>query len=459
MNATRTLDIPLDSSLLVGKERLDRAQADAITKALTESKTRGDFVEMIAALIDVHRRAPNNPTGALRDRFEGMQIHPRFEAEDGTMVLHCENFPQDSVIRRFEAGHEVADITAGSRRQIACLLRDLVFQPNLAEGATQLDHIKAMVSRAGLLDSDPEVRRVFVWGGHGRPRGVSEPAQWYEHAKALGYELALRDPKIEFITGCGPEIMKAPFKGALNAYRKQDVHGRHCIGLSEPGILSKEAPNEVIDILLTLPNIEMRMVAFIMLSMRGIVCAGGAGTVEEVLQMLSIKTHPNNQEVIYPFDLVEPKTSGYMERLDGFLATCLGPNVRSHFSIKKDSPLCIAEDISREESRRPAVQWREDLFVPSEAVRPFEVSFDTMEALQLSRDREPYELLCDLRKFFSGIVHLTVKNPGLRESWGDDLPKITGDEAILNEVDSLVLWLAEHGRIPRMNKNQKVYRV
>lgn len=253
---------------------------------------------------------------------------------------------------------------------------------------------------------------------------------------------------MEIITGSGGGSMKAPFEGAMRGYIMQNLRDRRFIGFTEQGILAGEAPNNLLSDLLVFPNIEMRMEAFIRASHRGRLHPGGTGTMEEAMTFLGMKIHPKNDGLLYPFDLIESPEGNYMRTLQKFFWECFGDVLDGLLEFHIETPDEYHRHVLKTNKDLQIDRlWNHELHIPSEIQTPFEVTFDSMEALDLTRDQEPFLLIVNLRRFFSGMVYLIVKNPQMVESWSGDRPKIRGDKKIIEAVDQLVRWFNKEKRL------------
>ncbi|HBP90946.1 MAG TPA: LOG family protein, partial [Nitrospiraceae bacterium] len=146
----------------------------------------------------------------------------------------------------------------------------------------------------------------------------------YRYTKEVGHELGLRS--MDICTGCGPGAMKGPMKGATIAHAKQRIKNGRYLGVTEPGIITAEAPNPIVNELVIMPDIEKRLEAFVRVGHGFIVFPGGAGTLEEILYLLGVLLHPNNREVPFPLIFTGPKGSAsYFETIDAFIKQTLGP--------------------------------------------------------------------------------------------------------------------------------------
>jgi predicted Rossmann-fold nucleotide-binding protein len=352
------------------------------------------------------------------------------------------------------------DIPERQKRQISQAVRDLLLPPaypDAESGAAAVSrHVRRLVARTPLLEQAPRPR-CFVWGGHAVGRAE------YDFAKETGYWDALANGT-EFITGCGPGVMKAPFKGALVAYGKQDfdmrgVH-RDYVGFSERGIIAAEAPNGIVSELVIFPDVEKRMEAFIRSAHRGRIHPGGAGTVEELLTFLGVLSHPANADIPYPLDLVERPDGTYFRHVTEWLRTCFGDALDGLYSVHVGSPRAYAEHVYRTNEGLDFTRlWREELYFPPEMQQPFEVTFANLEALDLSRDQDPFHLLVNLRRFFSALVHLSVKYPDEAEAWGGELPRIQGEPEVLEATDRLIRQFAADRRMLLHGEYRRPYRI
>ncbi len=404
--------------------------------------------ETVAALIDIHR-GNNDDKRELREKFADMALTPRVTKHG--LALQCTGLPADSLLN--------GDLPERQKRQISQAVRDWVMRPAFPEvestTAASSHFVRTMVARTPLLEQAPRPR-CFVWGGH----AISHAE--YDFAKETGYWDALANGT-EFITGCGPGVMKAPFKGALVAYGKQDydkrgIH-RDFIGFSERGIIAAEAPNGLVSELIIFPDVEKRMEAFIRASHRGRLHPGGAGTVEELLTFLGVKSHPANQDLVYPLDLVEGGRGDYSQRILRWLRACFGNALDPLFEIHVGSAQEYATHVHWSNAQFDWMQlWNDELFVPTEVQEPFNVTFDAIESLDLSRDQEPFDLIVNLRRFFSALVYLSVKYPDEVEAWNGELPRVHGNRRVIEATDELIRGFEADGRMKIEGEYRRPFR-
>jgi predicted Rossmann-fold nucleotide-binding protein len=353
----------------------------------------------------------------------------------------------------------------GIKEHLFAVLRDVVFISNeiLASGRFDLNDSASITNavfhvlrNARLLDHKARPNLVVCWGGH------SIPGHEYQYTKNVGYELGLR--ALDVCTGCGPGAMKGPMKGATIGHAKQRIEQRRYIGITEPGIIAAEPPNPIVTQLAIMPDIEKRLEAFVRLAHGIVVFPGGAGTAEEILYLVGILLDPANRAQPFPMVLTGPADSaGYFEHISRFIGATLGPEAVERLSVIIDDPPEVARrmvrgmDEVREFRRRHNDSYNFNwlLQVPAELQRPFEVTHESMRALELSRDQPVHRRAANLRRLFSGIVTGNVKEGGIQaiERFGPF--ELAGDPEIMQLLDEL---LAAFVAQKRMRLPGSVYR-
>ena len=103
--------------------------------------------------------------------------------------------------------------------------------------------------------------------------------------------------------------MKGPMKGATIGHAKQRISAGQYLGVSEPGIIAAESPNPIVNDLVILPDIEKRLEAFVRTGHGIVVFPGGVGTAEEILFILGVLLHPDNQDIPFPLIMTGPAES------------------------------------------------------------------------------------------------------------------------------------------------------
>ena len=89
-------------------------------------------------------------------------------------------------------------------------------------------------------------------------------------------------------------------KGAAIGHAKQRIKTGRYLGISEPGIIGAEPPNPIINDLVIMPDIEMRLEAFVRVGHAIVVFPGGAGTAEEILYLVGLLMAPENDGLPFP---------------------------------------------------------------------------------------------------------------------------------------------------------------
>jgi hypothetical protein len=350
----------------------------------------------------------------------------------------------------------------GIQEHLFSALRDIVYtdfkitaaQPKLPSSAQITDTVFRILRNARVVRPDQSPQIVVCWGGHSIPR------QEYDYAKHIGYQLGLRG--LDIVTGCGIGAMKGPMKGAAVGHAKQHIKSGRYIGISEPGIIASESPNAIVNELVIMPDIEKRLEAFVRLAHSIIVFPGGVGTVEEVLYLLSILMHPDNNQAI-PLVFAGPECCReYFDELERFLVDCLGEDVRRHYRVIVGG----AEDVGRAirsanddvHAKRRATQqayyFNWELVISPDLQEPFVPTHDVMAALQLDAHLPKHELASALRRVFSGLVAGNVKAFGIEQVRLHGPYQLSGDKKFLSSMDRLLQMLV---RQKRMKLDQEKY--
>lgn len=311
----------------------------------------------------------------------------------------------------------------GMREHLSAVVRDLVYSPNLfitnnnqtlSEGSKITDFIFRILRNAETVSPARRPNLVVCWGGH----SISEVE--YKYTKKVGYEMGLRG--LDICTGCGPGVMKGPMKGATISHAKHRNTDPLYLGITEPGIIASEPPNPIVNHLVIMPDIEKRLEAFVRLSHSIIIFPGGVGTAEELLYLIGILLHPDNQSIPLRVILTGPESSqNYFKQLDQFVRDTLGDSATKYYQIIIDDPSKVAKLVKQgieeltefrlEKNDSFHFNWR--LKVEESWQRPFEATHQSMSELNLSKDQPIHELALNLRKAFSGIVAGNVKPDGV----------------------------------------------
>ena len=345
----------------------------------------------------------------------------------------------------------------GINEQLFSVLRDIYFVDteifnkrsfDLNQSSSITDFVFHILRNAGLLGDLINSNLVVCWGGH----SIGEKE--YKYTKKVGYHLGLREFNI--CTGCGSGAMKGPMKGATIGHAKQRYNNGRYIGITEPGIIASESPNPIVNTLVMMPDIEKRLEAFVRSGHGFIVFPGAVGTTEEILFLLGILMHPKNAEQPFPLILTGPVDSeAYFEKIDNFITSCLGENIRKYYEIIIDDPEKVANKIHlgikkvREyrKMKDDAFYYNWMLHIDQEYQRPFVPTHDAMAGLNLHFDQPKHELACNLRKVFSGIVYGNIKEEGVLSIEKNGPFIISGDYKMMEKLDALLTSFCKEKRM------------
>ena len=356
------------------------------------------------------------------------------------------------------------ELIQGIKEHLFSVLRDIIYVHNEIQHNDKFDLTTSngitnavfhILRNAEIIHSVENPHLVVCWGGH----SISESE--YRYTKEVGHQLGLRS--LDICTGCGPGAMKGPMKGAALAHAKQRIKNGRYLGLTEPGIIVAEAPNPIVNELVILPDIEKRLEAFVRVGHGFFVFPGGAGTLEEILYLLGVLLHPDNQEVPFPLIFTGPKGSAkYFESIDTFIKQTLGPQAAKRYQIIIDDPQRGAQEMVsgirqvREfrKQTRDAFYFNWHLTIDHEFQQPFTPTHASMAQLDLHADQPIHLLAANLRRAFSGIVAGHVKPYALNAIEQQGPFPINGDSTIMKLMDDLLLsFITQH----RMKIDQKNY--
>jgi predicted Rossmann-fold nucleotide-binding protein len=345
----------------------------------------------------------------------------------------------------------------GIHEHLFAVLRDVIFahdeiaeNPKFdLEGSEGIsDSVFHILRNANILRPQLNPNLVVCWGGHSIARAE------YDYSKEVGYQMGLR--ALDICTGCGPGAMKGPMKGATIGHAKQRITGGRYLGLSEPGIIAAEAPNPIVNALVILPDIEKRLEAFVRVGHGIVVFPGGAGTTEEILYILGILLHPENQAVPFPLIFTGPATSAtYFEEIDRFIGETLGPAAQGLYQIIVDDPEQVAKVMNEgikevrayRKARADAYYFNWSLKIDLEFQRPFLPTHDNMRSLNLDEGQPTHILAANLRRAFSGVVAGNVKAQGIRAIEEFGRFEIRGAPRIMQAMDRLLASFVAQSRM------------
>lgn len=424
-----------------GLDLLSHVEIDGLTH--THPEVFRLFREVALAVLKTD--SASDDAGQLLRDYEDFAI--RVVPQSRGLKLEVENAPAAA----FVDGHMIQ----GIRNHLFAALRDIVytdhkirgrrFDLDTSEGLT--DAVFRILRNAGVVRPNVAPNLVVCWGGHSIDRLE------YDYSKEVGYQLGLRG--LDIATGCGPGAMKGPMKGAAVGHAKQQIHTGRYIGLSEPGIIASEPPNAIVNELVILPDIEKRLEAFVRLAHCIIVFPGGVGTAEEVLYVLSLLLHPDNDRHLPVIFAAPEGREDYFEALTGFIDRTLGAEAGKLYQVITGRPDRVAREarkaVERVQRHRRSTQeayyFNWSLNISPDLQEPFEPSHENMAALRLFPDQPPHELAAQLRCAFSGIVAGNVKASGLRRIAAHGPYRLQGDLALMAELDSLLRRFVSQGRM------------
>lgn len=352
----------------------------------------------------------------------------------------------------------------GLRELLFAALRDVLFTTmqidehgvfNLDESEGVTNAVFHTLRNANVLNAEQDSKLVVCWGGHAI-NGVE-----YDYAKHVGYEMGLRD--LNICTGCGEGAMKGPMKGATIAHAKQRIIDGRYLGLTEPGIIAAESPNPIVNQLVIMPDIEKRLEAFVRMAHGIVIFPGGVGTAEELLYLLGILLHPDNEDMPMPLVLAAPKESAaYFEQIDRFIGNALGERAQAKYQIIIDDPDATAVAMrdgaaavrSYRKSHGDAFYFNWLLKIDHAFQQPFAPTHENMAGLNLNKDQAAHCLAADLRRAFSGIVAGNVKDEGIAAVEARGPYQLSGDPQIMADLDQLLRTFVEQRR---MNTSERGY--
>ena len=417
---------------------LENLSQDEIVKLLDQSK--GGLYELFrkCALAVLNSGADTDNAKEIFDRYREFSIEVVRHAWGIKLEIH--NAPAAAFVD--------GEMIRGMKEHLFAVLRDVIFIANdivdsgrfdLTEPASITNAVFHILRNARILDFKARPNLIVCWGGH------SIGDEEYDYTKEVGYQLGLRG--LDVCTGCGPGAMKGPMKGATIGHAKQRILGGRYIGLTEPGIIAAEPPNPIVNQLVIMPDIEKRLEAFVRLAHGIVLFPGGAGTAEEILYLVGILLDPANRDQPFPVILTGPDSSAaYFEHIRRFIGATLGAHALKRLEILVGEPAEVARrmvhgmqavrEFRRERSDSYNFNWL--LAVDPELQRHFEVTHESMRALELSRDQPVHLLAANLRRAFSGIVTGNVKEYGIHaiERYGPY--ELAGDPEVMQPLDELL---------------------
>ncbi|WP_022952000.1 nucleotide 5'-monophosphate nucleosidase PpnN [Leucothrix mucor] len=375
---------------------------------------------------------------ALMQRFADFDIN--IISQERGIKLELSNAPANAFVDGV--------MIKGVNEHLFSVLRDVVYindvildNPKFDLNNSDLitDAVFHIMRNADVLRPGLSPQLVVCWGGHSISRLE------YDYTKEVGYQMGLRG--LDICTGCGPGAMKGPMKGATVGHAKQrNVDGQY-LGITEPGIIAAESPNPIVNELVIMPDIEKRLEAFVRTGHGIVVFPGGVGTAEEILYILGILLHPDNQDIPFPLVFSAPATSkDYFTQIDEFIGATLGKKAQSLYEIVIDDPVKVSRIMTEgmqevrayRKANGDAYYFNWMLKIDKIFQHPFEPTHENMRNLQLHKNQESHVLAGALRQMFSGIVSGNVKEDGLRAIKEHGKFEIQGDPDIMQRMDAML---------------------
>jgi len=397
--------------------------------------------------------------GVLEDEAQNLlDSYPDFDIS----VIQQPRGIKLEIVNAPEAAFVDGEMIEGIKLHLFAVLRDIIYTDSVETKAHDLnlnrsEHISNFIfhllRNANLLQTDSESDQastdiVVCWGGHSISRSE------YDFTKEVGYQLGLR--RLNICTGCGPGAMKGPMKGATISHAKQRFSQGRYIGVTEPGIIAAESPNPIVNELTILPDIEKRLESFVRLGHGIIVFPGGVGTAEEILYILGLLLHPDNESMPFPLIFAGSKENeSYFQMIDNFIGKTLGETAQKRYQIIIDDSDKVAkcmkaglEEVKEyRRIRRDAYYYNWLLKIDPIFQAPFEPTHESMSALALHSNQPIHKLAANLRQAFSGIVAGNVKHEGVKQIKEKGPFEISGDLNILNPLEDLLQAFVKQGRM------------
>ena len=391
---------------------------------------------------------------AVLERYAGFEVG--FLQKDRGLKISVKDAPAHAFVD--------GKMIRGIRELLFAVIRDIVFTRNEIINDPRFDLEKIdgttnavfhIARNAQLFEIPPSVNLVVCWGGHAIGR------REYDYTKLVGYELGLRG--LNVCTGCGPGAMKGPMKGATIGHAKQRIRNGRYIGITEPGIIAAESPNPIVNSLVIMPDMEKRLEAFVRVGHGIIVFPGGVGTAEEILYLLGVLLHPDNEALPMPMLMTGPASAEpYFRQIDEFVGATLGEKARQRYSIIIDDPEAVARRMKTaldevcefRKANGDAYHFNWRIRIERAFQEPFTATHESMAALAIDEGLPPHELAANLRRVFSGIVSGNVREDtaALIERHGPF--QVSGSTRIMSLLDGL---LAAFVKQRRMKIDSKKY--
>ena len=195
---------------------------------------------------------------------------------------------------------------------------------------------------------------------------------------------------------------------------------------------------------------------------------GGVGTAEEILYLLGILLEPENAAQPVPLVLTGPvESEGWFRQVNEFIGVTLGREAQARYRIIVGDPAEVArtmrDGIERVRRHRREVgdsyNFNWTLHVPPALQMPFEVSHESVAALDLHLDQPVHARAANLRRVFSAIVAGNIKERGIRQIAEHGPYEIHGDARLMEPLDRLLAAFVAQRRMKLSGEYRPVYRV
>ena len=370
-----------------------------------------------------------------------------FIRQDRGLKVSLKNAPADAFVD--------GKMIRGTRELLSAVLRDIVFTRNEVIDSGRFDlstsggitnAVFHIVRNARLLMLPASVNLAVCWGGHAISR------EEYDYSKQVGYQLGLRG--LNVCTGCGPGAMKGPMKGATIGHAKQRIRGSRYVGITEPGIIAAESPNPIVNALVIMPDMEKRLEAFVRVGHGIIVFPGGVGTAEEILYLLGVLLHPDNESQPFPMIMTGPASAkAYFRQIDEFVGATLGADAQRRYQVIIGDSREVARqmkqglkevlDFRTRHGDAYYFNWR--LAIDDDFQHPFVATHKAMRDLDINEGLPPHKLAANLRRAFSGIVSGNVREDTAEIIEQKGPFEINGSRRIMGLMDELLSgFVAQH---------------
>jgi len=370
-----------------------------------------------------------------------------FIRQDRGLKVSLKNAPADAFVD--------GKMIRGTRELLSAVLRDIVFTRNevIDSGRFDLSTSGGITNavfhigrNARLLMLPASVNLAVCWGGHAISR------EEYDYSKQVGYQLGLRG--LNVCTGCGPGAMKGPMKGATIGHAKQRIRGSRYVGITEPGIIAAESPNPIVNALVIMPDMEKRLEAFVRVGHGIIVFPGGVGTAEEILYLLGVLLHPDNESQPFPMIMTGPASAkAYFRQIDEFVGATLGADAQRRYQVIIGDSREVARqmkqglkevlDFRTRHGDAYYFNWR--LTIDDDFQHPFVATHKAMRDLDINEGLPPHKLAANLRRAFSGIVSGNVREDTAEIIEQKGPFEINGSRRIMGLMDELLSgFVAQH---------------